>query len=160
MDDKKVPLTQDAFDRLKAERDYLTGEGRERIIEEIARARAHGDISENAEYHAARDQQAMMEARLRQISDMVDNAEIIRAEDDDVVAPGKLVTLRYAGEQESETYLLGLREERVDRHEVLTPESPLGRALVGRSAGETVVAAVPAGELRVEIVEVKAAEGV
>jgi transcription elongation factor GreA len=73
-----------------------------------------------------------------------------------VIAPGKLVTIRHAGDDETETYLLGLREEKDQEHDVLTPESPLGRALVGHSAGETVKAEVPAGRLTVEIVEVRA----
>jgi transcription elongation factor GreA len=152
---KKVPLTKSAFERLQSERGYLEGEGRQKVIEAIAAARAHGDLSENAEYHAAREQQGMQEARLRQVVQMLENAEIIEAEDDGVVAPGKLVTIRHQGDDNAETYLLGLREEKGD-HDVLTPDSPLGQALVGHSAGETVGAKVPAGELVVEILEVRA----
>jgi transcription elongation factor GreA len=155
-DAKKVPLTRDAHGRLKEELQYLEGEGRQKVIEAIAAARAHGDLSENAEYHAARDQQGMQEARIRQVRHMLENAEIIESEDDGVVAPGKLVTIRQAGDEETETYLLGLREEKSDEHDVLTPDSPLGKALVGRSAGETVAADVPAGKLRVHIIEVRA----
>jgi transcription elongation factor GreA len=152
---KKVPLTQAAHDRLKDELDYLEGEGRTKVIDAIATARAHGDLSENAEYHAAREQQGMQEARIRQIRQMLENAEIIEAADDGVVGPGKLVTIRHQGDDELETYLLGLREEKGGKHDVLTPDSPLGQALVGRAAGETVVAQVPAGKLTVEIVEVR-----
>jgi transcription elongation factor GreA len=151
----KVPLTREAYDRLKAELAHLEGEGRERIIEEIARARAHGDLSENAEYHAARDQQGMQEARARQIRQMLDNAEIIERDEDDVVKPGKLVTIRYEGDDDTETYLIGTREEKA-AHDVLTPDSPIGKALLGRAAGETIVASVPAGDLRVEIVDIAA----
>jgi transcription elongation factor GreA len=155
-DEKKVPLTQTAYERLVNEKAYLEGEGRTKVIEAIATARAHGDLSENAEYHAAREQQGMQEARLRQIKKMLENAEIIASEDDGVVAPGKLVTIKHAGDDDAETYLLGLREEKGGEHDVLTPDSPLGRALVGRSAGDTVTASVPAGELTVEILEVRA----
>ncbi|HEX2049507.1 MAG TPA: transcription elongation factor GreA [Actinomycetota bacterium] len=154
--DKKVPLTKEAYDRLKSELDYLEGEARDKIIRDIATARAHGDLSENAEYHAAKDQQGLQEARVRQLREMLESAEIIHSEDDGVVAPGKLVSIRHAGDDEIETYFLGLREEKGGDYDVLTPESPLGRALVGRSAGETVVAEVPAGRLEVEIVEVRA----
>ena len=155
--DKKVPLTEDAYARLKSELEYLEGEAREKIIRDIAIARAHGDLSENAEYHAAKDQQGLQEARVRQLRAMLENAEIIQSEDDGVVAPGKVVSIRHAGDDEVETYFLGLREEKGGSdYDVLTPESPLGRALVGRSAGETVVAEVPAGRLEVEIVEVRA----
>src|SRR3989337_690884 len=137
MSERQVPLTQDAYERLKGELEYLEGEGRLKISQEIGRARAHGDISENAEYHAAKDQQGLQEARIRELRDMLENAEIITPDDDQVVKPGKPVTIRCSGE-EAETYLLGFREERTDDHDILTPESPLGRALVGCSVGETV----------------------
>jgi transcription elongation factor GreA len=152
---KKVPLTRQALDRLQEELAYLQGEGRTKIIEEIATARAHGDLSENAEYHAAREQQGLQEARVRQLRQMIENAEIIETADDGVVRPGMIVTLRYEGE-DPETYLLGLREEKGGDYPVLTPDSPLGRALVGHGAGETVTTKVPAGDLKIEIVEVRA----
>lgn len=154
-DQKKVPLTEQALARLREELDHLEGEGRRKIIEEIATARAHGDLSENAEYHAAREQQGLQEARVRQLRQMIENAEIIETADDGVVRPGMIVTLRYEGE-EPETYLLGLREEKGGQYPVLTPDSPLGQALVGHGAGETVTTKVPAGELKIEIVEVRA----
>lgn len=156
MTDETVPLTRTAYGRLQEELAYLEGEGRQKVIDAIAVARAHGDLSENAEYHAAREQQGMQEARLRQVRHMLEHARIIESEDDGVVAPGKLVTIRHAGDDQTETYLLGLREEKDHDHDVLTPDSPLGQALVGRSAGESVVAEVPAGRLTVEIVEVRA----
>ena len=150
----KTSLTQDAYERLKTELAHLEGAARQKIIDDIAVARAHGDLSENAEYHAAKDQQGLQEARIRQIRHMLETADIIEADDDGVVKPGKLVKIRYEDDAELETYFLGLREEKGGEHDVLTPESPLGKALLGRSAGESVVAAVPAGELRVAIVEV------
>jgi transcription elongation factor GreA len=154
---KKVPLTEAAHQRLQDELANLEGPAREKVIEDIATARAHGDLSENAEYHAAREQQGMQEARLRQIRQMLENAEIIHADHDDVVVkPGKLVTIRHQGDEEDETYLLGLREEKGGDYEVLTPDSPLGQALIGHSAGETVIAKVPAGELKIEIKEIRA----
>jgi transcription elongation factor GreA len=152
---KKVPLTQTAYDRLQEELIHLEGDARSKIIEDIATARAHGDLSENAEYHAAKDQQGLQEARVRQIKEMLENAEIIHAKDDGVIKPGKLVTLRYGDDEEAETYLLGLREERGGDHDILTPESPIGQALVGHLAGETLIAKVPAGDLRIEIVAVE-----
>jgi transcription elongation factor GreA len=155
-EEKRVLLTQDAVDRLKQELAHLEGAGRDKIIDAIAVARGHGDLSENAEYHAAREQQGMQEARARQIRRMLENAEIITADNDQVVKPGKLVTIRYKGDEEPETYLLGLREEKGGEHDILTPESPLGKALVGRTAGDSVITAVPAGELVVEILEVRA----
>ncbi|MFN2488854.1 MAG: GreA/GreB family elongation factor, partial [Actinomycetota bacterium] len=95
-------------------------------------------------------------ARVRQLRAMIDRAEIIQSDDDETVKPGKVVTILHDGDDEPETYLIGLREEKGASHDVLTPDSPVGKALVGRSPGETVVAHVPAGELRLEIVEIAA----
>ena len=152
---KKTQLTQKAYDKLKTELEYLEGEARENIIREIATARAHGDLSENAEYHTAKDQQGLQEGRARQIRVMLENAEIVEATDDGVVKPGMIVTIRHQGDEDAETYLLGLREEKDGGFDILTPESPIGQALVGRSAGETVTASVPAGDIKIEIVEVR-----
>ncbi|HYI46723.1 MAG TPA: transcription elongation factor GreA [Actinomycetota bacterium] len=154
-EEKKVPLSQDAYERLKERLEFLEGEDRQRIINDIAVARAHGDLSENAEYHAAKDEQGQKEAEVRKIRQMIENAEIISGDTDSTIKPGKIITIRHEGE-EPETYLLGLREEKGGEYDVLTPDSPLGRALVGHSAGETVVAKVPAGELKIEVVEVRA----
>ncbi|HEV3471741.1 MAG TPA: transcription elongation factor GreA, partial [Actinomycetota bacterium] len=90
-DVKKFPLTQQAYDRLKEELAHLEGDARKSVIDAIATARAHGDLSENAEYHAAKDQQGFQEARVRQIREMLENAEIIEAADDGVVKPGVLI---------------------------------------------------------------------
>jgi transcription elongation factor GreA len=155
-EDKKTLLTQTAYDKLKTELDHLEGEAREKIIREIATARAHGDLSENAEYHAAKDQQGLQESRVRQLRSMLEDAVIVEATDDGVVKPGMVITIRHEGDDETETYLLGLREEKGGRHEILTPDSPIGQVLLGHTAGETVTAKIPAGELKIAIVEVKA----
>lgn len=155
---KKVPLTQNSHDRLKAELAWLEGEAREKVIGDIATARAHGDLSENAEYHAAKDQQGLQEARVRRLRQMLENAEIIQARDDGIIKPGTIVTIRYQGDDEPESYFYGLREEKEGGYDVVTPDSPLGRVLLGRSAGETVTATVPAGELKVDIEEVRVPE--
>lgn len=154
-DTKKNEMTQDAYNRLKEELDHLEGEGRRSIIDAIATARSHGDLSENAEYHAAREQQGMQEARVRQIRQMLEDAQIVEVKDDGVVKPGMLVTIKMGGDDEAETYLLGLREEKGGEHDVLTPESPIGQSLVGRSAGETVTARAPRGDMDIEIVSVR-----
>jgi transcription elongation factor GreA len=156
VEEKKVQLTQNAYDKLKKELDHLEGEARENIIREIATARAHGDLSENAEYHSAKDQQGLQEGRARQIRAMLENAVIVEATDDGVAKPGMIITIKHQGDDESETYLLGLREEKGGEHDILTPDSPIGRALVGHSAGEIVTASVPAGEIKIEILEVRA----
>jgi transcription elongation factor GreA len=155
-DEKRTPLTKQAFERLKEELSFLEGEARQSAIEDIATARAHGDLSENAEYHAAKDQQGLQEARIRQVKQMIESAEIIEGDDTDgTVKVGKLVTIRHVGDDDPETYLVGLREEKGRSFDVLTPDSPLGRSLIGHRAGETVVAEVPAGRLEVQVVEVR-----
>jgi transcription elongation factor GreA len=154
---KKVPLTKEAYERLQEKLVFLEGEDRKRIINDIAVARAHGDLSENAEYHAAKDEQGQKEAEIRKIRQMIENAEIVSGDDSGVIKPGQLVTIRHTGDDEAETYLLGLREEKGGDYDVLTPDSPLGKALIGRSPGETVVANVPAGEIKVEVLEVRSA---
>lgn len=153
---KKLQLTQDAYDKLREELTELEGPARENIIAEIARARAHGDLSENAEYHSAKEQQGLQESRVRQLRSMLENAEVIEATDDGVVKPGMVVTIRHEGDDEPETYLLGLREQKGGDHDILTPESPIGKALIGHSAGETITASLPAGDKKIEIVEVNA----
>lgn len=153
---KKLQLTQEAYDKLREELTELEGPARENIIAEIARARAHGDLSENAEYHSAKEQQGLQESRVRQLKSMLENAEVIEATDDGVVKPGMVVTIRHEGDDEPETYLLGLREQKGGDYDILTPESPIGKALIGHSAGETITASLPAGERKIEIVEVNA----
>jgi transcription elongation factor GreA len=154
-DEKKIEMTQAAFDKIRAELLDREGPRRERIVNDIATARAHGDLSENAEYHAAREEQGQNEAKIRQLRFKVEHAEIIEATEDGVVRPGMVVTIRHEGDDESETYLIGQRGE-TEEYDVLTPESPIGRALMGRSEGETAVAEVPAGELKIEILTVTA----
>ena len=154
-DEPGIDMTQTAFDKLKAEIAEREGPRRERIVQDIATGRAHGDLSENAEYHAAREEQGQNEAKIRELRYKLENARIVEATDDGVVRPGMVVTIRHQKEDEEETYLIGQRGES-EEYDVLTPESPIGKALIGRSEGETVVAEVPAGELRIELVSVTA----
>jgi transcription elongation factor GreA len=155
-DQPKVQLTQNAVDRLREELGHLEGEGREKVIGEIATARAHGDLSENAEYHAAKDQQGLQEARVRQIKQMLENAEIIEADDDDpTIKPGKIVTIRYEGDEEPETYLIGVREEKGGDYPILTPESPVGQVLIGHGQGDNVTAKLRDADVRIEVLEVR-----
>jgi transcription elongation factor GreA len=149
-------LSQEAYDRLKAELDQLRIEGRERISATIAAARQHGDIRENAEYHAAKEEQGKMEARIRQLEALLREAKVGEPPAADVVAPGNIVTLDIAGDQE--TYLVSsTREERHPDHDVLSTSSPIGQAVLGAAPGETVTAQVPAGELEITVRSVQPA---
>jgi transcription elongation factor GreA len=150
-------LSQDAYERLKAELDDLTTRGRTEIARTIERAREMGDLSENGDYHAAKDDQGKMEARIRQLQALLDRAVIVdRADPGGKVATGSIVAIRYDGDDEVERYLVGSIEERRDDMAVISPGSPLGQALVGHQAGDTVEYAAPSGTLKVDIVEVGA----
>jgi transcription elongation factor GreA len=148
-------LSQDAYDRLKSELDDLTTRGRIEIARAIERARELGDLSENGDYHAAKDDQGKMEARIRQLQALLHRAVIVdRVDPGGKVSAGSVVAIRYEGDDEVERYLIGSIEERRDDLAVISPGSPLGRALIGHQAGEAVEYAAPSGLLKVDIVEV------
>ena len=151
-------LTRDAYDRLTAELEDLTTRGRVEIASAIESARALGDLSENGDYHAAKDSQGKMESRIRQLQRLLKTATVVEAggATDGTVSPGSAVTLRYVGDAEDETtgYFVGSIEEDPGELTVVSPDSPLGQALLGRTAGDTVEYAAPGGTLTVEIVSV------
>ena len=149
-------LTAEAHARLVAELDDLTTRGRVEIARQIEAARALGDLSENGDYHAAKDAQGKMEARVRQLQAMLADAVIVEAgsNEDGVVGPGVEVEIRYEGDDDVETYFFGSIEERREGVAVISPGSPLGRALAGHKAGELVEYEAPSGVLRVEILAV------
>jgi transcription elongation factor GreA len=152
-------LTRDAYDRLTAELEDLTTRGRVEIARAIESARALGDLSENGDYHAAKDAQGKMESRIRHLTRLLKTATVVEGgggAGDGAVTTGSTVTLRYAGDAEDETtdYFVGSIEERPGDLTVVSPKSPLGQALLGHAAGDTVEYAAPGGTLVVEIVEV------
>lgn len=148
-------LSRAAYDRLKAELEELTGEGRIDIARKIEAARALGDLSENGDYHAAKDQQGKMEARVRQIEAILRDAKVVDERPvGDAVAVGSVVSIRFAGDDDVERYLVGSIEERVDDLEVVSPGSPLGSALLGAKPGEERSYEVNGHSLTVEIVTI------
>ncbi|HEX6238582.1 MAG TPA: transcription elongation factor GreA [Acidimicrobiales bacterium] len=148
-------LSRDAYDRLRAEYDDLTTRGRVEIAHKIEAARELGDLSENGDYHAAKEEQGKMESRIRQLSVMLENAEIVEATGSGGVSHGSVVGIRYEGDDEVERYLVGSIEERHDDLEVISPSSPLGEALLGSQVGDEVSFTAPTGaELQVEVVEI------
>jgi transcription elongation factor GreA len=150
-------ITADGLEGLRAELEELEGPGRRAMAERINAARQLGDLKENADYHAARDDQGRMEARIRQLQSLVDNAVIVDggAGASDVVAAGSIVALRYEGDDEADRYLVGSIEERRADVAVVSPASPLGRALLGHRQGDVVEYQAPGGNLKVEIVELE-----
>ncbi len=149
-------LSQAAHDRLVAELEDLRTRGRHELADRIEEARSHGDLKENAEYHAAKDDKSKMEARIATIANTLDGATIVEPVDSQLVVVGSVVQLRYDGddEDEIEKYLIGSIEERHDDLEVVSPISPLGAALMGHAAGSKVTFEANGREQTVEIVQV------
>ena len=154
MANQETRLSRDAYERLRKELADLEGRGRVDIARIIERARELGDLSENADYHAAKEDQGRMEGRIRQLQQILENAVVIddTAASEGVVTTGSVVTLRYEGDEDTERYLIGSIEERREGLAVISPNSPLGQALLGKRPGDTVSYEAPSGTLRVEIV--------
>jgi transcription elongation factor GreA len=152
-------LSRAAFDRLQAEFLDLTTRGRIQVAQKIETARLMGDLSENGDYQAAKDEQGQMEGRIRQLEYIIDNAEIIEGGDEGIVSTGSIVTIVYEGDDASmaERYLVGHMEEKVGDLDVMSPESPLGSALLGSSADTWVEYEAPTGKLRVRVIKVESA---
>ncbi len=147
-------LSREAFDRLQAEHDDLTTRGRIEIAKKIETARELGDLSENGDYHAAKEEQGKMEGRIAHLAAIIDNAEIVDVEalgGDLTVQAGCVVSIRYEGDDEAERYLIGSIEERRDDVTVMSPGSPLGQALMGAAKGDTVTFEAPNGPLNVTV---------
>jgi transcription elongation factor GreA len=151
-------LSRAAYERLQAEHDDLTTRGRIEIAQAIERARELGDLSENGDYHAAKDQQGWMEARIRELEKILKNVVVVDEVPAGQVGPGSIVTLLYEGDDEdqAERYLIGHIEERHDELDVISTGSPLGAALDGHSLDEWVEYEAPNGKLRVKILAVEA----
>jgi transcription elongation factor GreA len=154
-DDNVTWLTQEAYDRLKAELDHLSGPGRIEIADRIEAAREEGDLRENGGYHAAKEEQGKIEARIQQLQDILSNAKVGAApRSAGTVSPGMTVTIRFEGDEEEVTYLLASREESGAPIDVISPKSPLGAAINGKNVGDTVSYPLPrGGEAQVEILE-------
>ncbi len=154
-------LTQEAYDRLKAELEHLSGEGRTEIAKKIEAAREEGDLRENGGYHAAKEEQGKQEARIRQLRQLLADATVGEPPDPSTgrIAPGMVVTATLAGEEM--TFLLGSREVAGDTDiDVYSEASPLGSAILGRAVGDTTSYTAPSGtKIQVSILDAKAFTG-
>jgi transcription elongation factor GreA len=161
-DDSVTWLTQETYDRLRAELDQLSGPGRIEIAKKIEAARAEGDLRENGGYHAAKDEQGHIEARILTLQHMLDNAQIgIPPRTEGVVGPGMTVTIRFDGDDEPMTFLLASREESGTSVAVYSPRSPLGAAILDKKVGDKASFTTPNGRTsNVEIVSAVPYEGV
>jgi transcription elongation factor GreA len=150
MPDQTTWLTPEAFAKLTTELDRLTTNGRAEIEARIAEARSHGDLRENADYDAAKNEQGLMEARIRQIEELLRTAEVREATDDGTVQIGSVVTVEDEDGDEMK-YLVATHENKVAGILLASPDGPLGAALMGARVGDTVTYQAPGGAFSVTI---------
>ena len=154
-------LTQSAYDRLQTELDELQTDGRKLMAERLQRARELGDLSENAEYHETKNQQGMMEARIRKLQHILKNAKIVEAPTvSDHAEAGTIITLKPLDGGEDEKYLLAASsEERASGVRTVTVVSPLGQALNGHVVGDKVEYVAPGGTFSYEVTKIEPWDG-
>ena len=153
-------LTQNAYERLKGELNQLSGEGRSEISKKIESARDEGDLKENGGYHAAKEEQGKMEARIRQLTQLLEGATVGHAPaDNGIVEPGMVVTVELSGDKL--TFLLGNREIAGNSDlEVYSEKSPLGKAILDLKAGDVTTFRAPSGkEIEVKVLGAKPCAG-
>lgn len=151
---KDIHVSTQALARMKEELAQLTGPGRDEMSERLLRARELGDLKENAEYHAAKDAQGLMEARIRKLEHTIKNAVVREVSTEDGISTGMIVTVK--DDFGTDDYLFaGSTEEKVDGASTVTPTSPMGQALQGRRVGDTVTVEAPRGSFSVEIVALR-----
>ncbi|MFI9648626.1 transcription elongation factor GreA [Streptomyces sp. NPDC052040] len=141
-------LTQEAYNQLKAELEYLSGPARSEITAKIAAAREEGDLRENGGYHAAKEEQGKQELRVRQLTQLLENAKVGEAPAaDGAVAPGMVVTIAFDGdEDDTMAFLLASREYASSDIETYSPQSPLGSGVIGKKVGEDAEYELPNGK--------------
>ena len=154
-DKKEVFLTAKGFTDIESELDELKRVKRPEIIKAIKEARARGDLSENADYHAAREEQAIIEGRIQELEYMVEHASIISEESSDTVKIGSSVVIRYDDEDDLEEYKIVGSTEADPFENKISNESPIAKALLGKKKGSKVTVESPNGEYEIELVEIK-----
>ncbi|MED7788448.1 transcription elongation factor GreA [Francisella sp. 19X1-34] len=158
MTNGRIPMTPAGEQALRAELDQLKKVERPNIIEAIAEARDHGDLKENAEYHAAREKQGIIEGRIKDIESKLSNAQIIdvtKISANGMVIFGSTVTVMNVNTEEETTYkIVGEDEASIDNHKI-SVAAPLARALIKKEEGDEVILDTPKGKVTYEIVEVE-----
>ncbi|RST18825.1 transcription elongation factor GreA [Streptomyces sp. WAC05374] len=155
-------LTQEAYNQLKAELEYLSGPARTEIAAKIAAAREEGDLRENGGYHAAKEEQGKQELRVRQLTQLLEQAKVGEAPSESgVVAPGMVVTIAFDGDEDDTlTFLLASREYASSDIETYSPQSPLGSGVNGKKVGEDAEYELPNGKkASVKILDAKPYSG-
>ena len=155
---EKEPITSQGLEKLKTELKELKNIKRPKIIEAIAEARAHGDLKENAEYHAAKEEQSKIEGRVLEINDLIARANVIdvtKLEKKDTVVFGATVDLIDLNSNEKKTYKIVGKDEADLTKNLIYFRSPIGKALIGKSKKELITVITPSGEKNFEIKEIK-----
>ena len=157
MKEKKIYLTQEGFEELKSELDVLINVKRPENIQAIKEARALGDLSENADYDAAKNDQAEIEGRIKKIEKMLENVEIIEKTNLDVVGLGNTVSIRYVDDEDDETdeYKIVGSQEADPFQSKISNESPIAKAIMNKKVGDIVDVESPNGIYQIEIIEIK-----
>ena len=156
MSTDRIPMSKDGYDKLKAQLDQWKNEEMPRIAEQIAQARSFGDLSENAEYDAAREAQGMLQAKINDLQDKLGRAMIVDKSTlptDRVVFGSKVRVLDLSLNDEEEFILVGPGDEDYDQNKILLT-SPIGQALVGKKLGDEVAVPIPRGTLRLRVLEI------
>jgi transcription elongation factor GreA len=156
MSDDRIPMTKEGYEKKKAELDHMKSHQMIEVAKRIAAAREMGDLSENAEYHAAREDQGILQARINELEDKLSNAIIVDKSTlpTDVVVFGAQVKVKDLTHKEVETFeLVGPGDEDFDSNKILT-NSPIGQGLLGRKIGEIVEIQVPMGTIRYEVLAI------
>lgn len=148
---KEVYLTEEGLEEIKKELDVLKLEKRPEIITALKEARAQGDLSENAEYDAARNEQAQIEAKIRELEVMIESAVIIKEINTDTVSIGTKVTIEYVEDKEEEEYSIVGSQEADPFTNKISNESPIAKAIMGKKVNETVLVESPNGKYEVKI---------
>ena len=154
----KEPITVEGLEKLKLELDQLKNIKRPQIVAAIAEARSHGDLKENAEYHAAKEQQAQMESRVIEINDIVARANVIdvtKIENNGNVIFGSTVTVQDLKIKKKKTYKIVGKDEADIYKNLIYFKSPIGKALIGKSVEDMVVVETPSGEKSFEILDIQ-----
>ena len=156
MNNKKIYLTQEGFEELKNELDHLINVKRPENIQAIKEARALGDLSENADYDAAKNDQAEIEGRIKKIEKMLENVEIIENKNLDVVGLGTTVSIRYVDDDdETDEYKIVGSQEADPFESKISNESPIAKAIMNKKVGDIVDVESPNGVYQIEIIDIK-----
>ena len=153
----KEPITVSGLQNLKEELENLKNVQRPKIVEAIAEARSHGDLKENAQYHAAKEQQALIESRVIAINDLIARANVIdvtKIDNDGKVIFGSTVKLKDLGSEKLISYKLVGQDEADIKKNLIFFKSPIGKAIIGKDKGEMITVNTPSGEKNFEILEV------